>query len=84
MKPEEIAHVSNWPAAEKERVRAEIVAGIQDGQPLSFTWELHDGDRPDAEFRTRQGGGRMIAFRSPRSAVRLSRLNYGDVRVEEL
>jgi hypothetical protein len=84
LKPKEIAHIQHWPAAQKERVRAEIVRAIDEGEPISFTWELYDGAVPDADFRSRQGGGRTIAFRSPRSAVRLSGLNYGDISVEEL
>jgi hypothetical protein len=80
----EVQHIERWPADQKERVRAEIVRAIQAGEALAFSWELFGGESPDAEFRPREGGGRLIAFRSPRSAVRLSRMNYGDISVEEV
>jgi hypothetical protein len=79
----EVAHMERWPNEQKESVRTQIDSAWKNGQPLHFSWELHDGDDPATELRRDANQDVRIVFRSPRKGVRItSRINLGEIMVE--
>ena len=84
MKPEEIAHLENdWPMEKKKEVRLWIVSAVQASRSVAFSWELFAGANPS----NRKDDGDppepvSITFQSPRKGVRLSGMNYGQVKVD--
>ena len=78
----EVDHCSRWPDAEKEKVRRQVADAIPDRQKVHFSWELWDGNDPQSDIRRDLNQDVRIVFRSPRSGVKLSLVNYGDISVE--
>jgi len=78
----EIDHVERWPDPQKETVRQEIVAAIDDNRTLGFNWEIWEGADPVSDVREETPGTRRVVFRSPRAGVRLSGVNFGSIHVD--
>jgi hypothetical protein len=66
----EIDHINQWSAADKEELRAVLVAALEarPPAPIGFFWELHDGKKEEIDTRT---PGR-VTFRSPKRRARVS------------
>jgi hypothetical protein len=82
MSQPEVDHVERWPDAEKEKVRLQVVEAINHDGNVHFSWELFDGEDPMSEVRRDQNQDVRVVFRSPRKGVKLSAVNFGDVKVE--
>ncbi len=82
MKPQEIAHIESWPPPAKDVVRQQVAHALTDGRTLLFRWEVHEGANPESHVHHESAAEALVVFRSPRSGVHLSALNFGSVRVE--
>lgn len=81
LRPEERDHVLRWPPSELEKARAAAAAAVQAGQSVKFRWELYHGNDPVTEPSTTAA---LVLFRSPGSKLRLTKVNYGEVYVEDV
>jgi hypothetical protein len=73
-------HVLRYPAAELERVRAAAANAASDGISPTFRWGLYEGNEPRV-ITMEQG---RIVLESPGGSLRLTRVNYGEVYVEDV
>jgi hypothetical protein len=68
---DELRHIDEWPAAQKEQVRLAIAQAIAGDVTMRFRWELYSGVGPDTVIVDHGTDGIFVTFRSPRSSVRL-------------
>lgn len=79
MKDIEVEHIDqHWPPAAKEEARRWIVEAVEEGRPLRFSWELHEGSQPENE---RREDGERVVFKSPRDGVRISGIHVWYVHI---
>ncbi len=73
MKPAEIAHLDQWPAAKRNQARLWVLAAVGARREVAFSWELFSGDEP-ANRREQPAAPEpvTIVFRSPRAGVRFT------------
>lgn len=82
LEPEERDHVLRWPPAQLEAARAAAAAAAQAEQAIEFRWEIYHGDVPETQSMTRPAP--RVLFRSPGSKLRLTKVNYGEIYVEDV
>jgi hypothetical protein len=80
----ELDHIRDWPDAQKERVRKELVRAIGAGDNVKFVWKLHNGSDERTEIRTTGPGTITISFFSPWSKVRPPGARYGPVAPDDV
>ncbi len=71
---EELDHIDQWPAGQREAVRAALANAVRFGQKVKFFWELYHGDHEETDIVPARGGKTprpaTITFRTPWSRVR--------------
>ena len=73
-------HVLRYPPSELERTRGAAAEAVGQGVSPTFRWGLYEGDGPRVTIQH----GHRILFESPSNSLRLTRVNYGEVYVEDV
>ena len=80
----ELDHIRDWPDAQKERVRKELVRAIGAGDNVEFSWKLHDAPDERTIIRNPDPGVITITFYSPWSKVRPPEARSGPVTPDDV
>jgi hypothetical protein len=77
---EELKHISDWPDADKERVRVAVLDAIRTNQTVRFRWKLHEPSQERTTIVPDGPGAIKITFYSPWDNLRV--LGRGEVCVD--
>ena len=82
----ELNHLDDWDPQDKEqRLRPALVTAISANRPVHFRWQVHPDNVEQSDINPAGAAGQgaiTIKFLSPRANVKLSALNFGDVKVD--
>lgn len=68
----EIAHVGEWPADQKEALRAELSFVYDANRPINFSWEIAKDNIARMDVGTGADGVSSVVFFSPRNTLHAS------------